>query len=421
MAAISYMKVRSVFHGSDIVALQNHTDPNLLNGESDGRVNILLLGNGGGTHEAPDLTDTIMLASIDPVNNKADLLSIPRDLWVNVAGYGEMKINAAYETGKYAYLHRIDESNADYKAVAAGFVTIDRTIEQVLGVDINYNALVNFQAFSQGVNAVGGVTVNVPEELYDPTMAWENNWNPVLAKPGVQTFDGRHALIYVRSRETSSDFARGQRQRAVLVAMKDKVMTLGVLGNPLKMTQLAGAFGDNVRTDLSMSNANRLATLMKRISNDDVKSIGLADQPNSFVTTAAINRQSVVRPVAGLFEYSAIQKFVRSTLVNGYIARENARITVLNGTAKTGLASQRADELKSFGYNITRVGYTPTNNYQSTIIVDLTGGRDASTAKYLQQRFGVALVTELPDKAIQTGPTDFIIVLGNDETFSSPD
>lgn len=423
LGVVSYWKVKKVFNGTGKVAaaLQKNAAPDSLKGEGDGRVNVLLLGNGGGTHEAPDLTDTIILASIDPVTHRADLVSVPRDLWVSVPGYGSMKINAVYETGKYAYLHKIDNSNANHEAVDAGLKMADRSVEQVLGVDINYNVLVDFQAFRQAVDTVGGVTVTVPEQLYDPTMAWENDWNPVLAKAGLQTFDGRHALIYARSRETSSDFARSERQRALLVALKDRVLSLGTLSNPVKISQLLGAFGDNVQTDLSLNDMNRLLSIGKVTSNDKVKSIGLGDGPSQYVTTDHMGNQSVVRPLAGFFQYAAIQKYIRSTLVDGYIAKENARIVVLNGTANAGLGAEKADELKSYGYNVTSIGSAPTTSYQNTTVVDLTKGKDVYTSHYLAQRFGAKVSSTLPDKAIQAGQADFIIILGNDETFSGPD
>ncbi|MGH7237309.1 MAG: LCP family protein, partial [Candidatus Saccharimonadales bacterium] len=185
-----YLQLHRVFTGgSSAAALNAEVNPDQLKGEGSGRVNILLLGIGGPGHDGPDLTDTMMIASIDVVNHRIGLLSIPRDLWIKepnnfVENYG--KINAAYESGKYQYLGHDDSSNGNINAIKAGFKTVDQTMSRIAGIPINYNALVNFQAFQQAVDAVGGVTINVPTELYDPTMAWQNNWNPVLAKKGVQ-------------------------------------------------------------------------------------------------------------------------------------------------------------------------------------------------------------------------------------------
>lgn len=421
--AKGYIKLHKIFKGGgSAAALSANVDPSLLKGEGDGRVNILLLGIGGDGHDGPDLTDTMILASVDPVNNKAVLLSIPRDLWVKMPNNYEgnyQKINAAYEAGKYNYLGHDDDSNTNQQAVFAGFKSADEVVSQVLGVSINYNVLVNFQAFKQAVGTVGGITVDVPTELYDPTIAWENGGNPVIAEPGVQTFNGSQALLYVRSRETTSDFARAQRQRAVLVAIKQKVLTLGTFANPVKDSQLASAFGDNIVTDLSLSDGLRLYDIGKQISNSSIASIGLADPPNNYITTGTMDGLSIDEPTAGLYNYSAIQAFVRGQLPDGYIIKENAQIMVLNGTTMPGLATNEAALLKSYGYNIGTVADAPTQTYAKTVIVDLSKGVDKYTKNYLQQRFGVSTVTKLPGSSITPGSAKFVIILGQDEAAAS--
>jgi len=418
--AKGYLKLHQVFKGSNsAAALQANVDPSKLKGEGDGRINVLLLGVGGQGHDGPDLTDTLLVASIDPVNNKAALLSIPRDMWVKmptnyVGNY--QKINAAYESGKYKYLGKQDASNANQAAITAGFKAVDQTITNVIGVPIHYNVLVDFQAFKQAINTVGGVTFNVPTQLYDPTIAWENHGNSIIAKAGVQTMNGDQALLYARSRETSSDFARTERQRQLMVALKDKVLSVGSLSNPLKISNLISAFGDNVRTDISLNDAQAMYGLMKKIPSPDITSLSLAgDAPNNFVTTDNMNGLSVVRPLAGYNNYKAIQTFVRTKLRDGYIAKENAQISILNGTAMPGVATTLATTLKSYGYNIGTVGDAPTQAYQNTVVVDLTNGVDKYTKHYLEQRFGVSAVTKLPDSTIQPGTAKFVIIIGQDE------
>jgi hypothetical protein len=261
----------------------------------------------------------------------------------------------------------------------------------------------------------------VPSDLIDPTMAWENGNNSVLAKAGTQVFDGKHALIYARSRETSSDFARGQRQRQLLLAIKNKVDTIGTLSNPLKISGLINAFGSNVSTDLSLSNASRLYSIMKKVTDGHITSAGLADAPNSYVTTGNMNGQSIVLPKAGLFNYGAIQTFVRTQLKDPYILKENARILVLNGTTQAGLATTKAAELKSYGYNIMGTDNAPTTSYGASYLVDLSHGKKKYTSHYLEQRFNLNATKTLPDPAIQATGADFVIILGSDEqTPNSP-
>ena len=412
-----FFNLHKVFKGGSATAasLKANVDPNLLKGEGSGRVNILLLGRGGGKHDAPDLTDTMMLASVDPVNHTATLFSIPRDLWVDIPNRGAMKINAAWETGEFKYLGRVSPGSTNANAIQAGFDEADHVVESVLGVTINYNMVVDFQAFRQAVDTVNGVTVNVPTDLIDPTMAWENNHSPVLAKAGIQNFDGKHALIYVRSRETTSDFARSQRQRSVMLALKDKAETLGTIGNPLKLAGLMNAFGNNVKTDLSLDNANRLYNILRRVPDASITSASLVDENHQLVTTGNLNGQSVVLPKAGLFNYKDIQTFVRSQLKDPYIVREHAKVLVLNGSTQEGLATAQANELKSYGYNVVGTGNAPTNAYGETTLVNLSHGRNNYTAHYLEQRFNVSSVSMLPDPAIQTNGADFVIILGSNE------
>ncbi|MGH7238519.1 MAG: LCP family protein [Candidatus Saccharimonadales bacterium] len=417
-----YLQLHRVFTGgSSAAALNAEVNPDQLKGEGSGRVNILLLGIGGPGHDGPDLTDTMMIASIDVVNHRIGLLSIPRDLWIKepnnfVENYG--KINAAYESGKYRYLGHDDSSNGNINAIKAGFKTVDQTMSRIAGIPINYNALVNFQAFQQAVDAVGGVTINVPTELYDPTMAWQNNWNPVLAKKGVQYMDGYQALLYARSRETTSDFARTDRQRALLLALESKVLTAGTLSDPLKISNLLSAFGDNVRTDISLSDMQQLYNIISKIPSSSVKSVDMDTTPNNLVTTGDIDGQSIVEPKAGLFDYSAIQSFVRNTLRDGYLAKENALVKVLNGTSVPGLATQETNTLQSYGYRMAAPADAPSTSYATTTLIDLTHGKDKYTLHYLERRLNVKATVNLPP-GMSAGGANFVIILGQDEAASA--
>lgn len=408
-----YFKLHKVFRGT--AAALDNTNPDLLNGENTGRVNILLLGRGGAGHDAPDLTDTMMVASIDTINHTSSLISLPRDLWVNVPSAGVMKLNAVWETGEFNYLGRQAPGSTDPKAVQAGYDLADQAVEDVLGIDVHYNMIVDFHAFQQAVDSVGGVSVDVPSDLVDPTMAWENHNSPVIAKAGVHNFNGDRALRYVRSRETTSDFSRAQRQRAVLVAIKSKIVSLGTLSNPLKISSLINSFGDNVETDLSFNNAKRLYTLTKDISAADTDSIGLDNSKSPYVTTGNINGQSVVLPKAGLFKYDAIHQFVKLKLKDPFLVREKAKVLVLNGTLIPELATRKAGALKPYGYYIAGVGNTPGGGWSNTVLIDLSHGHKEHTKRSLEQHIGITASTTMPDNTIQTNGADFVIIIGNDE------
>jgi LCP family protein required for cell wall assembly len=403
--------------GGKAPALAENVDISKLKGEGDGRVNVLLLGNGGPGHEGPDLTDTILLASIDPVNHNTALLSVPRDLWVKIPGDGYQKLNAAFVYGKQQA-----KGKTEAQKDQAGLALLDQTLSPILGVPIHYHAVVDFAAFKQTVNAIGGVTFNVPETLYDPTMAWENHGNSYLAMKGQQTFNGDKALLYARSRETSSDFARGQRQRQLIVAIKDKTFSLGTFSNPVKISNLLSSLGDNVYTDFSLDDMMRLYKIMGKIPSTSINSIDLVTPPHNLLTTGNMNGLSIVEPRAGLFDYDAIQNYVRNALKDSYIAKENAQIAIYNATDIVGMATKQSDYLKGYGYNVVTVGNTPTpTNPSKTQIIDLTKGVDKYTKNYLEKRYGVSSSTTLPPSFGITPPagTSFVIIVGEDVAVST--
>lgn len=410
----AYTNLHKVFHGNTTVAAlsEKPVTPNLLKGEGDGRVNILLLGIGGTDHAGGDLTDSIVVLSIDPVNNTAAMIGVPRDMWVKmpVNYFGPyQKINAAYSSAKYKFLGKVDLTNKNADAMQAGLEASDQAITEVLGIPIHYNVLVNFQAFRQAIDTVGGVTVDVKEQLYDPTMAWENKWNPVLAPAGVQQMDGTKALMYARSRETSSDFARNERQRQILLALKDKVLTAGTLSNPAKIDGLMNALGNNVYTDISTQAATRLYEISKKIDDSKIASLGMTQPPTVLVTTDRIGTASVVRPKAGFNNYSEIQTFVRSSLPDGYVVKEKAAVAVLAPTQKQ--ADAQAAVLKSYGYIVTSTGVSPVAADQDQLF-DLSKGKNPYTKNYLQKRYEVIAATNLPgDMTLPAGNPKFVIIV----------
>jgi LCP family protein required for cell wall assembly len=413
VGAKAYWKSRHVLKGGgSAAALQANVDPTLLKGEGDGRINILLLGKGGAGHDGPDLTDTILIASIDPVHHEAALLSIPRDLWVKPhGGYSYTKINSIYANAKYAVQDGKKIPNQNQAAENAGEDAIKNTIQDTFGIPIHYHVMVDFAAFREAIDTVGGVDINVKTQLYDPSVAWENNWNPLIAAVGQQHMNGKKALLYARSRHGSArgDFDRAERQREIMIALKEKVFTLGTFGNPVKISQLIDAFGDHVQTNFSIGEVSRLYTIAKQTPSSSVSSVDLVTPPNDLLTTGDIGGQSVVLPKAGIGNYAAMQSYIRNTLKDSYIKDENASIVVLNGTTRVGYATTKANELKSYGYNVTTIGDAPTKNYTQTQLIDLRNGAKKYTQHYLETRLGVKATTKLP-AGIDVGTADFVIV-----------
>ena len=404
--------------GKSVTVCSDNVDVSQVNKEGDSRINILLLGIGGPGHDGANLTDTILLASIDPINDKAVLLSIPRDLWVHIPNNGTQKINAAYADA-------VDQSKSKSQAGQEedGIAELDKTLQPVLdGVHINYHVLLDFSAFKDMVDALGGVTVNVPETLYDPTIAWENHNNPVIAKMGVQTFNGAQALLYARSRETSSDFARGERQRLLISAIKQKAFSAGTFANPLKVSSLLDSLGANVYTDFTATDIRCLYKQMATISSKSIQSLDMVTPPNTLLTTGNMNGLSIVEPRAGLYNYTDIHTFLHSALKDGLITKENASVTIYNATGTAGLATSEAKLLKEYGYNVTIIQNAANATDPSTsTLVDLSKGTDKYTAHYLEGRLGVTSVGKVPGEFGVTPPqgTKFVIILGEDASPTS--
>lgn len=401
--------------GKAVSVCTDNVDTELLSREGDSRINILLLGIGGPGHDGGDLTDTVMLASVDPINDKVQLISIPRDFWVRIPGDGYQKLNAAYTYGKER-----SRSKTKVGIQQDGLALLDRTLQPILdGVHINYHVLLDFSAFKQMVDAVGGITVNVPETLYDPTVAWENHNSSIVARKGIQHFNGQQALLYSRSRETTSDFARAERQRLIITSLKQKVFSAGTFSNPVRISSLLDSLGDNVYTDFSSTDMRCLYRQMSTIPPSSILSLDMVTPPHNLLTTGNVNGLSIVQPRAGLFDYDDIHTFLHSNLKDGLITKESASVTVYNATSTSGLATNVSSLLKSYGYKVTTTANAPNQtNPATTKIVDLSDGKAKYTRHYLESRLGVTATEKLPEDYGITPPegTKFVIILGEDAT-----
>jgi hypothetical protein len=203
----------------------------------------------------------------------------------------------------------------------------------------------------------------------------------------------------------------------LIQAIAGKVASAGTYTNPLKLSSLMDTFGNNVVTDISINDAVRMIKIAKDIGGS-YDSIDLDAPTQPIFTTGWVDNQSVVLPTAGQGDYSQLQALLRSQLPDGYILKEKAVISILNGTTTPGLAAQKAAELKSYGYNVATVDSAPTSSYANTVVVDLTKGKDPYTKNYLEKRFGVKSTTTLPDSTIKPGNASFVIILGQDATLN---
>lgn len=392
-----------------------------LKGESEGRVNVLLAGNSEDDtgHEGAELTDSIMILSIDTKNHTAFMLSVPRDLWVAIPGDGHSKINSVYPTGK------ANNFSADGYP-SGGMGQLEQVIQKNLGITCHYYALVDYSALRDAVNAVGGIDITIkssdPRGLYDPNVDWGTNQPLVKLTNGTHHLDGRAALNLARARGDSynsygyaqSDFTRTQMQREIILAIRQKATSAGVLTNPVRLSELFDAVGKNVKTDLTLSNVRRMYDITKNIDQNNIQSIGLNDAggKNLLNNYTAADGQAALIPAAGLDDYSDIRTYLRTISSSDPVVREGATITVLNGTDTAGLATKWRSSLSTKNFDVVSIGDATANSAVTTII-DNSAGKNPLTVKALQQVLtGSKVTTTNP----YTGySADIIVVIGADK------
>jgi len=275
-----------------------------LKSSDSGRVNILVVGYSidDPGHPAAALTDSIMLLSMDPSTKSGYMLSIPRDLYLKIPGYGYGKINEAYKDGGMDLLEQIVSGNFQ--------------------IPINYYALVNYASVRDTVNALGGITVNIkssdPRGLFDPNIS-PHDGGPLKLAAGPQKLDGQTALNLTRARGdpcgcgqyaygfAQSDFDRTQHQRQVLTAIKDKLNWKLVL-NPAKNQKILDAVSNNVKTDIQATEIRSVFGLFNSIPSAKLQSLSLRDLggKNYLTSYRAPGGQDALIPLDGISDYSSI-------------------------------------------------------------------------------------------------------------------
>jgi polyisoprenyl-teichoic acid--peptidoglycan teichoic acid transferase len=324
------------------------------------RVNVLVMGldyndwraanEGGG----PPKTDSMILFTIDPINRTAGMMSIPRDLWVNIPGYNYGRINTAYALGEA------------YKEPGGGPALAMKTVEELLGVPINYYAQIDFVAFINFIDEIGGVKIDIPEKItVDPMEVGKKN-NVKVLKPGVQTLDGELALAYARTRKTEgADFERSQRQQQVILGIRDQILRFDLLPTLIaKSGILYNQLSAGIHTNMTIDQVVRLAWLAAQVPVEQIKKgvIGPPDQVSFAVSPDGT--QQVLKPITDkirllrddIFATGPVSPAAAGLSQNEVLTSEGAKVRVLNGSITAGLAANTADYLKGQGVNVIETG-----------------------------------------------------------------
>jgi LCP family protein required for cell wall assembly len=375
-----------------------------------GRFNVLVLGLDRRPREgnAPARTDTIFVVTVDPSNRTARGIGIPRDLYVDIptrsGGSFKERVNTAYVYGE----------TSGYPGGGAALAR--KTVENALGIKIDYHVIIDFEGFKKVIDLLGGIDVDVPTEVNDPYYSETEalgDYYPCVFRPGSYHMNGSDALCYARVRRNSSDLDRIQRQQRIIFATLEKASRLNVL-DPANVVSLWKRYKDTVTTDISDFQVPGFAALAARIDPNRMAflSLGAATVPYTTSEGAAVLLPSE----------AGIKQIVDALLSDQRLIEEAAVVEIQNGTDIEGRATKAAEYLQSLG--IPHESLIPANSsapLQKTEIVDFTGKR--YTAERIAGWLGVSR-----DRIRQGGPADaalrhsgadIVVLLGPDAKIES--
>jgi LCP family protein required for cell wall assembly len=376
--------------------------------DGQSQVTILLLGVDHRDWDAdngPPFADTIILATIDPQEETAGMLSIPRDLWVSIPGYGYNKINQAY---------RLGEVNQEPQG-GAGLVM--DTIKELMEITIPYYALIDFTSFIHVIDEIGGVRINVPESVkVDPL----GDHNTQILQPGVQMLSGDIALAYVRNRDTfGSDFDRAERQQQVIIGIQERLISFDLLPSLIeKAPILYNQIASGTNTNLTLQQVVQLSWLSSQIPREKIRKLIIG--PDQVINAVSYEGMAILQPIPEeilgirdkLFspESPYLSEIVMAMSITERVIQENAKVAVNNGTFTAGLAAQTGEFLAENNINVINVS-NADQFYEQTTIINFVG--KPYTLGYLADILNVP-----PGKIYQrydpNNEEDILIVLGED-------
>lgn len=383
----------------DLIFVDEFYEP--LKTDENGRTNILAFGTSGynmdgeegnGTHDGAQLTDSIMVISLNQDTGDFAMLSLPRDLKASPTCTATGKINEVY------WCNNMSGDNEQ-----AGAEALMAEVGSILGIDFQYYAHLNWGSLVQIVDTLGGINITLDEDISD------YYYTGAVFEAGTEyTINGEQALGLARARHgtTGGDFSRGASQQKILIGIKDKL-----LEKDLSITDLLGlasTLGDNLRTNFSINEMKTLAHLSSDFDFDSMRQVSLIE-PQRFMTTGTINGISYVLPSAGVGNYSAIQNYVAKMFSNDPRIYEDATILVLNATETPGLASAEKSNLEEEGYNNIFIDDTEPGEYTDQYTLYSISEDKSGTKKLLEKKYHLTAkeAANLPASL----PTDYDFIL----------
>jgi LCP family protein required for cell wall assembly len=381
------------------------------------RTNILLMGYGGPGHDGPYLTDSMMLVSLLPKTHQMVLISLPRDLWVRIPAFRDRtydgKLNEAYEIGidDASWLNKRPEYTG--RRTAGGDLAAS-VVGTVTGLQVDYWVGVDFKAFEDVVNALGGIDVTVDQVLHDTQFPRGETtaYMTVHVNAGPQHLSGERALQFARSRYSTNDFDRSKRQQKILLAVRERTLSLDAIP---RLLGLFDAIQKNVITNFTVPDLRIMADQVKMQREEDIHRIAI-DNTNLLRESTSRIGQYILLPRDKSF--AALREYLDRILVSRAVLKEGATVQVLNGTdrypAQPGTAAETwTDLLVATGLRVVPAGDATHKRYTVSEVHDYSGGRAPETVAWLASVFRATVVQETAEAAPSTR---VVVILGSEFT-----
>ncbi len=347
------------------------------------RLNILLIGADQRPKEGTFNTDTLIVVSIDPVSKQVAMFSLPRDtVDVPIPPGPARSVFGSVYAGKINSLWLNARNRPDAFAgndSNRGFNAIKAVLGELYGLDIQYYVMVNFQGFKDIVDTLGGVTINVQNPVLDDHYPGDRGASlRVYIPAGVQHMTGAQALIYARSRHTSSDFDRAQRQQRVILSIREQVDPAKVLAN---LTQLLTDLKKSFKTDIPQSKLPQLIGLSSQIDSSRIRSFVFT--PPRYGSEGTDSRGYRIEPNVSRIRQTVATAFKIDPKLEAQreqVAGEDGVVWVVNGTGKVGQATALASYLEYLGLTASAPTKRPDKTPAQTRIVVYNGRQADLTA-----------------------------------------
>jgi LCP family protein required for cell wall assembly len=361
------------------------------------QVNILFMGADYRKGQGHWRTDSIIVVTVDPVKGSIRLLSIPRDLWVHIPGYGSERINTADFLGERLGVND-DRANL-----------IRQTIEQNLGIPIHYYVRLNYSGFEKILNTLGGVTVQVDcplQETFRDSRS-PTGWSYFAIEPGIHHMDSWTALIYARLRKTTSDFDRSRRQQAIMKGIWQGALAADVIRDGPRLYTI---LKDSVETDLNLQNMLALGYVAVRIGPSSIRS--------HYIDRSAVRSWTTPGGASVLLPEQArvaevVEDMFSAEKVVEKVAQERAKVRILDGVGDADRADLLASQMRWQGLKVVRVEPADRADYAQSVIIDYGTYEKQQSLSRLCDMLGIK--PELVNKErAPNSSVDFLVILGGD-------